>query len=116
MKAQFKRYTHPVGGWGSVKSLAKRLVQEANPVSAGLTLMYQNKPDGYACPSCAWAKPAPPHLFEFCENGAKATIWELTQKRATPAFFAQHTVRELEGWSDYDLENSGRLTEPLRYD
>ena len=116
MKMEFKPYTAPAGGWGSVESLARRFTREGNPVSAGLTLMYQNKPHGYACPSCAWAKPAAPHVFEFCENGAKATIWELTQKRATPEFFAVHTLRELEGWSDQALEAAGRLTDPLRYD
>src|SRR5277367_6711999 len=61
------------------------------------------------------AKPAAPHLFEFCENGAKATAWELTQHRATPALFAQHTVRELESWSDNVLESGGRLTQLMRY-
>ena len=92
MRQEFRAYNAPAGGWGSVRSLAKNFARNGNPVSAGLTLMYQNKPRGYACPSCAWAKPASPHVFEFCENGAKATAWELTQKRATPEFFAQHTV------------------------
>lgn len=116
MKMDFKPYTAPAGGWGSVGSLARRFAREGNPVSAALTLMYQNQPHGYACPSCAWAKPVPPHVFEFCENGAKATIWELTQKRATPEFFADHKLRELEGWNDHALEAAGRLTDPLRYD
>ena len=106
----------PAGGWGSLKGLTKRFAREGNPISASLVLMYQNKPHGYACPSCAWAKPAPPHLFEFCENGAKATIWELTHKRATPDFFARHSVTELANWSDNALESTGRLTQPLRYD
>jgi len=75
-----------------------------------------NKPGGYMCTSCAWAKPAKPHAAEFCENGAKATFWDLTSKRTTPEFFAKHTVTELLGWSDYDLENEGRLTHPMRYD
>ena len=116
MKVEFRSYNAPAGGWGSVKGLVKRFVREGNPVSAGLALMYQNKPHGFACPSCAWAKPAPPHLFEYCENGAKATIWELTQKRATPELFARHTVSELAQWSDHALEATGRLTQPLRYD
>ena len=105
----------PVAGVRS-RSLAARVTREGNPVSAGVTLMYQNKPRGFACPSCAWAKPAKPHPFEFCENGAKATIWELTQNRATPDFFAHHSLRELEQWDDHALEAAGRLTHPLRYD
>jgi molybdopterin-dependent oxidoreductase alpha subunit len=116
MQVKFHPYNAPAGGWGSVRSLARNFARNGNPVSAGLTLMNQNKPRGYACPSCAWAKPAAPHVFEFCENGAKATTWELTQHRATPAFFARHTVRELESWSDNALESTGRLTHPMRFD
>ena len=43
-------------------------------------------------------------------------FWDLTAKRTTPDFFAAHTVTELLGWSDYELENQGRLTHPMRYD
>src|SRR4029450_10869526 len=53
---------------------------------------------------------------EFCENGAKATAWELTSKRRPPEFFLQHTLTELESWSDHDLEVGGRLTAPMRWD
>jgi molybdopterin-dependent oxidoreductase alpha subunit len=109
-------YSGPAGGWGSVGEIARTIGQEENPLSASLVLMKQNKPDGFACVSCAWAKPAKPHIFEFCENGAKATVWELTNRRATPEFFAAHTVASLEDWSDHDLEELGRLTEPMRWD
>ncbi|GGL63575.1 molybdopterin-containing oxidoreductase formate dehydrogenase [Wenxinia marina] len=68
------------------------------------------------CTSCAWAKPAKPHTFEFCENGAKATLWEMDRRRAGRDFFASHTLSELKAWNDRDLEQQGRLTEPLRYD
>ncbi|KHK87746.1 formate dehydrogenase, partial [Novosphingobium malaysiense] len=80
------------------------------------TLRRQNKPGGFMCVSWAWTKPANPHPFEFCENGAKATLWELTSRRCTPEFFAEHTVSELKEWKDYDLEHTGRLTHPMRYD
>jgi molybdopterin-dependent oxidoreductase alpha subunit len=68
------------------------------------------------CVSCAWAKPAKTHPLEFCENGAKATAWEITSKRADEAFFAAHTLTELESWLDHDLEEQGRLTHPLKWD
>lgn len=116
MKMEWGPYTGPAGGWGSLRSLGSRLAREGVPLSASVTLLSQNKPDGYACPSCAWAKPAKPHVFEFCENGAKATIWELTQSRATPDFFHRHTLAELESWDDHTLEASGRLTHPMRFD
>ncbi|MBO0237365.1 hypothetical protein, partial [Vibrio parahaemolyticus] len=41
---------------------------------------------------------------------------ELTTRRCTPDFFAKHTVTELREWKDYDLEQQGRLTHPMRYD
>jgi len=104
------------GGWTSVKEVAHAL-GEANIRLAGpRILLKQNKPDGFACVSCSWAKPAHPHPAEFCEHGAKATAWELTTDRCTPAFFAQHTLTELEEWSDLELESTGRLTAPMRWD
>jgi molybdopterin-dependent oxidoreductase alpha subunit len=104
------------GGWGSVKALTEILTQEQVPALGTEILMKQNKPDGYMCVSCSWAKPAEPHTFEFCENGAKATAWEITEKKTTPEFFAEHSVSELRKWSDHDLEEHGRVTHPMRYD
>ena len=109
-------YPGPAGGWGSLRSVAEIVRREGNIVQVSRELLRQNKTDGFACVSCAWAKPANAHPAEFCENGAKATAWELTSRRADAAFFAAHSVTELLGWRDYDLEQQGRLTQPLRYD
>jgi molybdopterin-dependent oxidoreductase alpha subunit len=114
-KAHIAPYSGPAGGWGSAKSVTKYMLEQGVAGRGGPILSKQNKPDGFACVSCAWAKPVPPHPAEFCENGAKATFWELTNKRTTPAFFAEHTVGELRTWSDHDLEDAGRLTTPMRY-
>lgn len=115
-RARHHPYTQPTGGWGSIFSLIKHATRQG-AVSTAVGLMRDhNKTGGYMCTSCAWAKPANPHAAEFCENGAKATFWDLTSKRATPEFFARNTVRDLLGWSDHDLENEGRLTHPMRYD
>lgn len=111
-----KKEAPPSGGWGSVKGMASVLFRERPSPAVLETLAHQNKAGGHMCTSCAWGKPADPHVFEFCENGAKATIWDLTIDRCTPDFFAKHSLTELRGWSDYDLEMQGRLTEPLRYD
>lgn len=86
------------------------------PFDGASLLARQNKPDGYMCVSCAWAKPAKTHPLEFCENGAKATAWEVTHRRADRAFFDAHTLTELERWRDHDLEEQGRLTHPMRWD
>ncbi|MDP9043914.1 MAG: FdhF/YdeP family oxidoreductase [Pseudomonadota bacterium] len=107
--------TH-AGGWGSLKAVATYLLREEVPASKAAALRLQNKPGGFTCVSCAWAKPAKPRLAEFCENGAKATAWELTGKRRTPEFFGAHSLSELESWSDFALEEGGRLTAPLRWD
>jgi anaerobic selenocysteine-containing dehydrogenase len=40
----------------------------------------------------------------------------MTRKRVTSDFFAAHTVTDLMRWSDFALEDLGRLTEPMRYD
>lgn len=109
-------YSGAEGGWGSLRGMALVAGAERPSPDALSTLARLNKPGGMMCTSCAWTKPAKPHMFEFCENGAKATMWDLTTRRATPAFFAQHSLTELRGWSDYDLEQAGRLTNPMRYD
>lgn len=104
------------GGWGALKSCGKRLLESGTPLSGAMTMLKANQPDGFDCPGCAWGDPAHGSSFEFCENGVKAVAWEATEKRASPAFFAAHTVSELRELTDYELELHGRLTHPMRYD
>lgn len=104
------------GGWGSLRGVA-RIVDAANVSTRALSILAQlNKPKGVMCSSCAWAKPPDPHTFEFCENGAKATLWELDERRADPDFFDARSLTQLRTWHDHDLEKAGRLTTPMRYD
>jgi molybdopterin-dependent oxidoreductase alpha subunit len=110
-------YDGAVGGWGSLKGLSAVVLREKpHAITLGEQLLRQNKPGGFMCVSCSWSKPAEPNPAEFCENGAKATAWDLTRHRCTPDFFAEHTLTELRGWPDFDLEHQGRLTSPMRYD
>ena len=109
-------FNHAAGGWTSVKEVAHALTEAHIPLEGSRILLKQNKPDGFACVSCSWAKPADPHPAEFCEHGAKATAWELTTERCTPEFFARHTLTELEQWTELELESQGRLTAPMRWD
>ncbi len=115
-KKETVHYDGPAGGWGSAKGIARIFAKELNAPTVLDTLRRQNKPGGFMCVSCAWTKPANHNPLEFCENGAKATLWELTSRRCTPEFFARHSVTELRGWKDHDLEQQGRLTHPMRYD
>ncbi|MEM1388223.1 MAG: FdhF/YdeP family oxidoreductase [Pseudomonadota bacterium] len=103
------------GGWGALKSVGRQLMGSGKPLSGAKALLSLNQADGFDCPGCAWGDPEHGSSFEFCENGVKAVAWEATKERVTPAFFAEHRVTELQGWSDYDLERQGRLTEPMQY-
>ena len=108
----------PAGGWGSLKGIASVFGETWNGPASLATLGKLNKPKGVMCVSCAWPKPANYSAFEFCENGAKATLWELTGTRCKPEFWRHpaHSVAALRGWKDHDLEMTGRLTHPMRYD
>lgn len=110
--------THPAGGWGSMRGMASVYGEAWSSPAVVKSLARLNKPKGVMCVSCAWPKPANYSAFEFCENGAKATLWELTSERCTPEFFddAAHSVTALRSWKDHDLEKTGRLTHPMRYD
>ena len=80
---------------------------------SALTLLKVNQKDGFDCPGCAWPEGSERSHFEFCENGAKAVAEEATLRRVTPEFFAEHSVDELAGRTDYWLGQQGRLTEPV---
>lgn len=111
-----KPYTGPAGGWGALRAVARAVREQMGASPDTRALLQVNQPDGFDCPGCAWPDPKHSSSFEFCENGAKAVTWEATPKRVDPDFFAKHSVETLWQWSDYDLEDAGRLTDPLAYD
>ncbi len=78
------------------------------------TLTRLNQRHGFDCPGCAWPE-TPGHRkpAEFCENGAKAVAEEATLRTVTPEFFAQHSVDDLAGRTDYWLGQQGRITHPM---
>jgi molybdopterin-dependent oxidoreductase alpha subunit len=87
---------------------------EAGFIRGTLPLLQLNQKNGFDCPGCAWPDPDDKRSrFDFCENGAKAVAHESDSRRATPEFFASHSVGELSQQSDYWLEQQGRLTEPM---
>jgi molybdopterin-dependent oxidoreductase alpha subunit len=109
-------YEGAAAGWGALKAVADAVRGQMDIVKETRGLLSMNQPHGFDCPGCAWPDPKHTSSFEFCENGAKAVTWEATAKRTTPEFFAAHAVSELWSWSDFDLENEGRLTHPMVYD
>ncbi len=110
-------YHHPAAGWGAAVSVAKVLTREHAVVSGTRAMLKMNHEDGgFDCPGCAWPDATDGLKLDLCENGIKHVAWEMTSKRAGREFFAQHTVAELATWTDFALEDQGRLTEPMVYD
>ncbi|WLI78500.1 FdhF/YdeP family oxidoreductase [Kosakonia sp. H02] len=109
-------YGGSAGGWGALKAVADALRGQMSVKQDVIALFRVNQPQGFDCPGCAWPDPQHTSSFEFCENGAKAVSWEATSKRATPEFFATHTVSELWERNAFELEGEGRLTHPMKYD
>jgi len=77
------------------------------------TLQLVNQNEGFDCPGCAWPDPEHRSSFEFCENGAKAVADEAMNVVIGPNFFKKHSIEELLTWSDYKLNSSGRLSQPM---
>ncbi|HEX3957345.1 MAG TPA: FdhF/YdeP family oxidoreductase [Trebonia sp.] len=110
-------YHHPAAGWGAARSVGHVLEKNGTPIQGVRALFVMNQENGgFDCPGCAWPDDPNGLHLDICENGVKHVTWELTDKRAGRDLFAAHTVSELAGWSDYDLEDAGRLAEPVRYD
>jgi len=101
-------------GLGGVITSFKHALTEMGVRRSLRTLTSINQKDGYDCQSCAWPDPdGSRHVAEFCENGAKATAWEATTRRATPELFARYSIAELAAMSDHALGELGRLTHPM---
>jgi molybdopterin-dependent oxidoreductase alpha subunit len=111
-----KPYNSAAGGWGALRATALAVREQMELTEAPLLLYRTNKPAGFDCPGCAWPDKAHTSTFQFCENGAKAVTWEATKKRVTAEFFAANSISSLLQWTDHDLEDEGRLTEPMAYD
>ncbi|WP_227982381.1 FdhF/YdeP family oxidoreductase [Nocardia spumae] len=114
---EFHPYHHPAAGWGAAKSVTQFLLREGEPIAGPHAIMKMNHENGgFDCPGCAWPDDRKGLRLDICENGIKHVAWEMTHKRVDREFFAAHTVAELARWSDFDLEDQGRLTEPMSYD
>lgn len=110
-------YDHPAAAWGAALSVGEVLLKSKAPVSGARAMFTMNHPiKGFDCPGCAWPDDQKGLKLDICENGMKHVVWEMTHKRVGSGFFSQHTVTELAKWTDFELENAGRLTEPMVYD
>ncbi|MBB1202138.1 CbbBc protein [Enterobacteriaceae bacterium 89] len=115
-KQRLDNYDGAAGGWGAVIACATQVISQKSPVRDTIAIFKMNQVKGFDCPGCAWPDPEHRSPMELCENGVKAVSWETTRKKASPEFFAANPVKELWKQSDYELENHGRLTHPMKYD
>ncbi|MFJ6567470.1 FdhF/YdeP family oxidoreductase [Streptomyces sp. NPDC091292] len=109
-------YHHPAAGWGAAKSVTRVLLRERALIDGPRAIFKMNHENGgFDCPGCAWPDDTKGLKLDICENGIKHVTWEMTPKRARRELFAANTVSELATWTDFALEDTGRLTEPMVY-
>ncbi|QNS08509.1 FdhF/YdeP family oxidoreductase [Streptomyces xanthii] len=113
---EFHPYHHPAAGWGAAKSVTRFMARERATDGPRAILKMNHENGGFDCPGCAWPDDLKGLKLDICENGIKHVTWEMTPKRVGRDFFAAHSVTELSEWTDYALEDQGRLTEPMVYD
>ncbi|WP_285038675.1 FdhF/YdeP family oxidoreductase [Plantibacter sp. lyk4-40-MEA-4] len=108
--------THPkhvaVGQPGILHSMEPAL-RRLGPKRTAELFTSINQRGGFDCMSCAWPDPDDRKKLEFCENGAKAVIWEATPVVIPSAFWAEHSLTDLADKSEYWLGMQGRLSEPV---
>nr|WP_240365110.1 molybdopterin-dependent oxidoreductase [Psychrobacter sp. KH172YL61] len=110
-------YSHPAAGWPALISSTRKLMDYQTFLRGSVSVLKSNQPQGgFDCPGCAWPDHKSHKRIDVCENGIKVIASETMTKKADAQFFARHTVTELQRWSGYELEHSGRLSEPMYYD
>ncbi|SEI81313.1 formate dehydrogenase major subunit [Arthrobacter sp. yr096] len=79
------------------------------------SMLRVNQHDGFDCPGCAWPESITGRRSpaEFCENGAKAIAEESTTRTVGAAFWAEHSLADLDNKTEYWLGNQGRISEPV---
>lgn len=101
-------------GVPAVANSLKHVYGNSGLMRGTAAMLNLNQWEGFDCPSCAWPDPEDHRsAFEFCENGAKAIASETTKKKVTPAFFAQFSLHEIAKMSDYEMDQAGRITQPM---
>ena len=102
-------------GFGALKAAvvhANKYMKTSDAIKVSLKI---NQKGGFDCPGCAWPDPDDERssLGEYCENGMKAMAEEMQNKLIWRDFFANNSVDELAGLTDFEIGKSGRLAEPM---
>jgi hypothetical protein len=109
-KPEHRAYHHPAAGWGAAKTVGRLLAREGELIDGPRAIFRMNHEGrGFDCPGCAWPDDTKGLHLDICENGIKHVAWEMTHKRVGRQFFTAHSVSELMDWSDFALEDQGRL-------
>ncbi len=110
-------YSHPAAGWPALVASTRKLMDYKAFTRGSLSVFGSNQPQyGFDCPGCAWPDHKSHKTIDVCETGIKVIASEAMSTKADAKFFAKYTVTELQKWNGYEIEHSGRLSEPLRYD
>lgn len=110
-------YSHPAAGWPALIASTRKLMDYKAFTRGSMSVFSSNQPNGgFDCPGCAWPDHKTHKTLDVCETGIKVLASETMSTKADAEFFARHTVTELQGWNGYELEHSGRLSEPMHYD
>jgi molybdopterin-dependent oxidoreductase alpha subunit len=110
------RVEKPADWAAGIHGVSHSMVPALSDMGVGRTLKLLTKinhKDGFDCMSCAWPDPDHRKAAEFCENGAKAVIWEATPLKIAADFFQEHSLTSLLDKTEYWLGLQGRLTEPM---
>ncbi|RLV56769.1 hypothetical protein D9V41_03035 [Aeromicrobium phragmitis] len=100
-------------GVPAVAVAMKRALTHMGATRSVKTLLKLNQKDGFDCMGCGWPDPEHRHVAEFCENGVKAVAEEALTDRATPQFFARHSIADLDRQTELWLGKQGRITHPM---
>lgn len=110
-------YNHPAGGWSALVDSSRVLMDYKAFLRGSKGVLASNQPVwGFDCPGCAWPDHKTHKTLDVCETGIKVLASETMTNCADAKFFAKHSVQELQNWSGYELEQAGRLSQPMQYD
>ncbi len=110
-------YSHPAAGWPSLIASTRKLMDYKALTRGSYSVLSSNQPNGgFDCPGCAWPDHKTHKTIDVCETGIKVLASETMSTKADAKFFETNTVTQLQKWNGYELEHSGRLSEPLYYD
>lgn len=109
-------YSHPAAGWPALIASTRKLMDYQSYLRGSISVFASNQPNwGFDCPGCAWPDHKSHKTVDVCETGIKVLASETMSTKADATFFSKHTVTELQNWSGYELEHSGRLSQPMYY-